>query len=451
MPTFKEIEVEVSKLINDFENARHPVQSSEREVIDWMLKELGKEIFNLAEDIAIHDLSPIDKVLVMPKTKSTFVVMEGNRRVLAAKLLNNPSLADGTKWATKFEALRRNYRNKIPKSISVVCTTDKAEALRLIKIRHHGKDQGRGVLSWNPQQAARAQRRQNGQSARYEESLQIIDYAIEHNLLGSESETLKDRKFPITTLERLLKDPAVCNALGISHKPTGWEFEIRPEESHKGISRVLRDLLKKDKTVSDVKNKQLRETYISSLGDDLPSQKATLESPLPLDSVPKDIKKLTKKAIRIKDPSKRAKLIDEPINVADKKILRTFIELREIDIVNFPKATMALIRVFFEQSVDAYLTKHNLPLKKSSGDRLELRQRFKSALEHLCRTSSFEKALGTKLTGIANANAGQAGAADIDNLHLHLHSTYHFGSSSEVVDIWDSTYGPFLKELWSKM
>src|SRR5690606_31535067 len=116
------------------------------------------------------------------------------------------------------------------------CTNDNSEALRLIRQRHLGKDVGRGTLAWNTQDSARAQRRQNGQSVRYEESLQIIDYAVEHALIGKDSKKLQDSGFPITTLERLLKDQTICNALGIAHKANGWEFNLQPEESHKGIA-----------------------------------------------------------------------------------------------------------------------------------------------------------------------------------------------------------------------
>lgn len=445
------LNLEIGKLVNDFENARHPVKHSERDVIDWMLKELGKEIFNLAQDIAIHGLSPIDRVLVMPKSKNNFTVMEGNRRVLAVKLLNNPSLADGTKWESKYETLKKDYKGSIPKVLEVVSINDRAEVLRLIKARHLGRDQGRGVIPWNPQDSARAQRRESGQAVRYEESLQIIDYAVEHGLLGRESEKLRDTKFPITTLERLLKDQAVCSQLGINYKPgVGWVFDLVPAEAHKGLTRILKDLIKKEKTVSDLKNKELRQRYLSGLGSDLPSQKSRLETPLPITSVPADVSRLAKSKVRVQDPTTRKYLINDSINVSDQLIARTFIELKKIEISEFPRATMGLIRVFFEQSIDAYLKKNSLQLTKSSGDRLELRPKFAAVLRHF-PSGTFDRTLMKKLNGIANANAGQAGAADIENLHMYLHSTYHIGAKREVIDIWDSAYGPFLKVLWSRM
>ena len=67
------------------ENDRHGPLPSEPNCIHWMLENLGKEILNLAKDIAERGLSPIDGVLVLPNPESTseYVVWEGNRRITA--------------------------------------------------------------------------------------------------------------------------------------------------------------------------------------------------------------------------------------------------------------------------------------------------------------------------------------------------------------------------------
>ena len=78
----------------DLENPRIRKAADQREAMQNIITEQKAKLINLAESIAVKGFSPIDRCLVMRSAKRTghFVVLEGNRRVLAAKLLKNPSL-----------------------------------------------------------------------------------------------------------------------------------------------------------------------------------------------------------------------------------------------------------------------------------------------------------------------------------------------------------------------
>jgi hypothetical protein len=56
-----------------------------------------RKLINLAESIASKGLDPMDRFLILRShlRSGKFIVLEGNRRLLSAKLLTNPSLSLG--------------------------------------------------------------------------------------------------------------------------------------------------------------------------------------------------------------------------------------------------------------------------------------------------------------------------------------------------------------------
>lgn len=179
-------DIPLLKLRNDHRNPRHPEFSNQVEIIEWMLREYGQEIFNLAEDIVEKGLNPIENMLSISsdKEKDCFIVVEGNRRLIAIRLLHNPSLSPIHKWEKKFADLSAKNKARIPKSIAVTIAPSREDVQWILDRRHRGEDEGRGLKRWNTQQAARAQRLRDGQAARYERALNVIDYAIENSVLG---------------------------------------------------------------------------------------------------------------------------------------------------------------------------------------------------------------------------------------------------------------------------
>ena len=80
----------------DLENPRIMLASDQRDAMQKIITEQKAKLINLAESIAVRGFSPIDRCLGLRSHLRTghFIVLEGNRRVLAAKLLKNPSLVN---------------------------------------------------------------------------------------------------------------------------------------------------------------------------------------------------------------------------------------------------------------------------------------------------------------------------------------------------------------------
>jgi len=87
-----------------------------------MLENLDKEILNLAKDIAERGLSPIDGVLVLPNPESSseYVVWEGNRRITALKLIDDPNRCPNPILRRKFADIAGKAKIQVPHLIE--CT-----------------------------------------------------------------------------------------------------------------------------------------------------------------------------------------------------------------------------------------------------------------------------------------------------------------------------------------
>ena len=82
--------IKTERVFLDFDNPRHDPMESQEEVIRYLCED------ELAKDLVIHGLSPLELFALIPRNegkKNAYTVAEGNRRLCALKLLNDPNLA----------------------------------------------------------------------------------------------------------------------------------------------------------------------------------------------------------------------------------------------------------------------------------------------------------------------------------------------------------------------
>lgn len=110
---FKEVgEIAIADLQLDQANPRFGWLESQADCIEIMFEEYGDYITKIATHIAKFGLSP--EPIVILNDKKNWIVKEGNRRVLALKVLNNPNEAPENRRAT-FHSIKQNaMKNAIP-------------------------------------------------------------------------------------------------------------------------------------------------------------------------------------------------------------------------------------------------------------------------------------------------------------------------------------------------
>jgi hypothetical protein len=199
-------EIAVESLLLDPLNPRHDPVEGQQEAIAAFLEDRAEsqQLLQLVKDIAEHGTSPIDLVLVVPED-GVFTVVEGNRRVLAMKLLKNPSLARGSKIENPIKEV--SSRSVALSDVRCVVAATRDDAKRWIELRHTGSREGVGVVGWNPEMQVRFTQNFSGQRGR---AIRLTDALRDAYKDDPEMHDLirKVRTTKLTTLGRLVLSSA---------------------------------------------------------------------------------------------------------------------------------------------------------------------------------------------------------------------------------------------------
>lgn len=150
--------VRPAQIILDPENPRLPDgTSSDKEAINRLLTEGYDQFLALARDLAEQGESNPTELPILLKDGSKYIVLEGNRRFAALKLLTDPKLADDLSHQTAFTRVKD--KGKPPKSVHCAVAESREQADHWIMLRHTGANDGVGVRSWSTSQTATHRRR----------------------------------------------------------------------------------------------------------------------------------------------------------------------------------------------------------------------------------------------------------------------------------------------------
>jgi hypothetical protein len=127
--------ISVDKLKYDPKNPRLPATmvkgNNEKEVINWMLTDAS--IIELMGSIGEKGFHPAEPLLVVSDKNGKYLVIEGNRRLTAVKLLINPSLA--SKRTTSINQIVKESKYK-PKELPVLEFDKREEILDYLGFKH---------------------------------------------------------------------------------------------------------------------------------------------------------------------------------------------------------------------------------------------------------------------------------------------------------------------------
>ena len=252
----KKTTVLLDQLILATDNPRHEVVEDEGAAI---LRLCGTEnIDQLARDIAEYGINPGERLIVFPLDESdteddaTFIVAEGNRRVCALKLLNDPDLAPAS-IRKKIESYAASWT---PISeLDVVIIPDEERRRHWLMRIHDGAQGGRGRMPWKSEQKTRFTG--GGRNAIAQA---LLDYAEAEGMIAKE-----DRAGRISHLTRLIGNPLVRDTLGL--KTEGGPEELERNRAKADFDLVLTELLEETKTKSlgSQANKQQIDSYAHKL------------------------------------------------------------------------------------------------------------------------------------------------------------------------------------------
>lgn len=347
----------------------------ERSLIDELVRH--EKVYELAKDISENGFFPVE-ALVAFADGSKNVVLEGNRRLAALKLLLNPDLAP-LETAKKFKTLAALSSTDSLKKVRVVFAPSREAAAPLI-MQKHTKEQ---IERWSPLMQARYFRSLmagglsvEDLSKRYKlnkgevTGFLRLDAMYEASCALPLPEPVKKvvhdpREFSASVLQRLIDSPKGREFLGVTFDSEGaLQGAVQVAEFKKGLSRVLTDIVTGEVDTRKLNSVKEIEGYLDGLGKDAPDRTKVGSFSLKdvvgggsssskAASKPRAAKTATTKRLS------RSLLAGVRCRVSNQKIREVFEEVRKLDVEKFPNTTAAMLRILLELCVGNYLDKTN--------------------------------------------------------------------------------------------
>jgi len=439
-------DISVTNLLIDTKNPRlDSSPEGQADAIKAIAKSQGKKLRALAEHIISNGLNPIENILVMPDdgTAGRYIVLEGNRRIAALKILENPDLIRGvvdSATHASFKKLSSHYQDDPIDTVPCTVFDSRDEADLWIELKHTGENNGAGTVQWGASEVERFKQERRGQTS---PALQIIDLLLDKKLISPD---LKN-KFPITNLKRLIQTPAVRDMLGI----TIFNGRVVPATSsgemlHR-LKVVVEALAKRDVKVADLYLVKDRISYIESIFSAPPPPLAASGSHQRgvTELVVADTKRTAaEKPRKSKPPQKRRKTLipnKTHLRIENERINQIYHELRKLNVDNFTNAVAIMLRVFLELSVDDYHGRYNLSLS----ERVSLSRKMLKVAEHL---KDRGKLSDSQLKPVRRAaQKDYFLGTTVSTMHQYVHNRYFYPSTSDVLAAWNNLE-PFFIAIW---
>lgn len=441
--------LDLDELLLDLENPRISKAGSQREAIQKIIEDQDVKLVVLAESIVSDGLNPMDRWLVTKSAaeRGKYVVLEGNRRLATLRLLHNPAMmADLEVRAPvkkRLEELAKSFNWKNIEPIACFEIDDRADAATWLHQRHSGENKGSGIVNWGGVATARFRGR--------DPALQALDFVTTHGSLSDDEKTLIEDWFPISTLDRLLSTPAVRAKIGVEISESKLKSGLPPAEVIKPLRRMVLDLVTETINVTQIKSKEQMLAYVNKFGKDLPNLAKKTSATQPVDEIAERDFKSSPPKPKPKPkplPVVRKHLIPREcyLTVSNAKIAEITKELRTLPLSEYPHSVSVLFRVFFEQSVDHYLTTKKIPLevKTKGGDKLKsLRDKVGEALAEMVKAGVPKK----NLDGVSKGIDDKRSPLFLETLHNYVHNRFYSPQERELRVAWDNSQ-LFFEQIW---
>ncbi len=435
--------VKVADLYLDPKNIRLVIETkfSQAALINDLFA--NEKAMQLLESIVSNRFFP-DEMPVVVKEGKKYVVIDGNRRVAALKVILRPALYPPKEQAAK--QLLKGLR-AFPKEIDVVVAPDRESVLHLLASKHTQNMR----RPWRPlRQAyfykAELDRGKTAQDLRNEYpgidvdrflryiNVHRIAKAIDYNNEQITKSVHSERSFPVTTLERLYDDEYVRGFLGFDFDKDGdVSIRIAKREFEKGFKKIVQDIVEKVKDSRSLNSEDDRRKYLDSF---------------PESAVPNTSKSgRTLKSRHFKErekPRERSstKLVPRDIvfTLQAQGVYRMLLELQNINYQKFPNATYDLLRSFLECALKSYFIQKGVEIFRGKGKQYvtldDVLQKFRIEMDD---TSNRRLSQATQRI-ISNDKMASYSA---QFLNASNHNPDVFAKAQDVKDAWDMMEGIF--------
>ncbi len=445
--------IKLNDLHINTENYRFDPVASQKEAIDKMVDDQGDKLFNLAEHIIQNGLNPNAKVQVVVSNhdNTKYNVLEGNRRIVALKLLNHPDLLDGSNrlaLKNKFSKLHDENKEKILKEIECTIYDDPKEADVWIGLKHGYGKTGTSTDEWDPIQKGRFEEQIEGKSSIVLQTIKLLQNSPDvPSDIKSNLSNLK-----VTNLERLILDPDVRDFLGVEINNGVLQSKVNEKEVIKGLSQITKDLLDPKFKVQRIYTKEDRTDYINKFPkESKPNKSIKATKPWQINgssSTPTPQPTPKPKPI----PKQRKSLIPKNclLKIKNPKVNSIYHELQKLNLSKFTNIAAISLRVFIENSMDCFIEEKNLtatitgkPLNKDS----HLHTKITEVANYLENNKLADKNICKYIRNVITIKTDLLG---IETLNAYVHNENFSPIPSHLTTSWDNIQ-PFIEKVWANI
>jgi hypothetical protein len=438
-----------------------------------MLRHQNRKILALAADIVENGVNPAERLIVMADTEgpgaaeaaapgsgasppsARFIVLEGNRRVTALKLLETPSIAKhvvSSAMLAKFQALSARYVARPIQTMDCVIVSRREDASHWMTLRHQSGREGAGVEAWGALEQERfASWRAGVQTA----AIQIRNVVLEHGGLDAAT---KERVLdvPTSSYMRVVQTPDAARMLGLDYNRRTRELRTHhpEEEVARGLSRLLRDLATGVTNSRSLNTKAEIVSYVKRFkSNELPAKKTKLKAARTLSVAGAAASHPTtgaggKTGSGGKGPATKPQAHVVPstcrLRIGNARLRDVFTELRVLLLDRHANAIAVLFRVFVELSADQYLESNALKTEKEL-DGMVLRDKMISTVNALKAAGALNS---KQYDAVRRAAQDQLLlATGVKTFHSYVHNQYVHPRPVDLVSSWNQLQ-PFFEAIW---
>lgn len=456
---FEYLELSINELLLDEDNPRLGSVNSQSAALEAIVHLNESHFRKLMLSIKNNGLDPGDSLYVIEADNpEDFIVLEGNRRLSALMVLQNPDILDGTEVpVTTKKALARaahGFDHGKIEPIRCVRFESREAANEWIFRRHTGTADGEGRIQWGPLEIKRF----SGDRS----ILDVLDF-VGRNAEYSDDEwqmtksVIETRKS--SNLARLLESAAGRKHLGISISNSGDGktpmLSSDPKWALQVLRRIIDDVQQGKVDSRDLNKASDIEDYFQKLPKDLQPQKGKINPPRPLKDI--DLKKrpastAPKKTSRDQktktSPKARVTLapkrhtFNAPDSTKGQSLLR---EAGTLDANRFTVSSAFVLRSFIELAINDYMDinkmdKTQVNLKGNSVE-LDLSQKAEAVLQ---RITTADKSKNADLRGFRNLIIKKTAVTSIQSLNGFVHNKFQIPTADALRSGWDASVPIFI-------
>lgn len=461
-------DIPVVDILLDVGNPRIRNGQDQADCIERILRK-EDQLLALMKDIAENGLTTMP-ILVKP-VEDKLVVMDGNRRVTALKLLNDVNLCPVERLKPGIRALHSKHENNLVSVVDVLSSNNDEAIAREVLARHSGAQGGVGQLDWSA----------------YLRTVYLLNHghppdykrAGQYALWTEKQGIWVDDDFPISSLHRFFTAENL--------KRLGFDIcndelvPCVPVDVAKRMAQTLMTDFQGPVKVDDIRTPTLAEAYIDTVQNrngvvtNSASPNAPLQSPasngstsatssngtasapspqgtpaggaIPSAPMPASAPSPATSPTPLTPAWQRKKVLGSrapniPIPDSETKARNVIAELRKLNIQDTPMAGAMLLRGFIELSTNYYMGKHGLAFTT-------LGKSVVVAVNHMHAAGSVTLSEHDIVKRVADPGTSATDLMHIETLQKVMHRGTHHTEYQFVNTLWDNVV-PFVRACWTK-